>query len=76
MRFTPSRSLPHHGEQAAEPFAPIREQVDILKLSLDAGGHAAVVQAHGDDKNFVQWDSPGALQGIADFCLKSALFAY
>jgi hypothetical protein len=76
MRFTPSRSLPHHGEQAAEPFAPIREQVYILKLFLDAGGHATIVQAHGDDKDFVQWNAPGALQAITDFRLKPTLFAH
>ena len=57
-----------------EASVPIRKQIDILDLALDSGRHDATVEAHGDEKDVIQRNTPRAIQRIPDFGLKPAFF--
>jgi hypothetical protein len=59
-------------EHARDAGRPVGKQVHVLPFALDGAGHAAGIQAHRHQEDFLQRDAARAIERVADFGLKAA----
>src|SRR5579872_5830733 len=66
----------HHGDEPPHPHRPIGKAIDVFRLPLDGARHAAIVQPDRHQKDLVQRNAAGTVEGVTDLRLKSTALVH